>query len=188
MIYVGVPRSIASFAQKSGQAERNGLPSESIIIWPGRPNRQGWLRPNNPESMNREIQPFVNGSHYQRVVLDLVIDRRTKRLSYKDGEEQCGVYCRWGTTRSSVENSQKRSHESDVEDEQASKHARESSSIIARPKAPKGDSPATPPPTQQEEWSYARSEQQQWISKHVRIDQHWQETVEVQEIEGILDR
>ena len=107
------------------------------------------------------MRPFVDGSRCRRVVLDSVMDRRTERLSYKDGEERCGVCRRRGTTRSSVENGQKRGHESDVEDKQASKHARESSSIIARPKAPEGDSPATPPPTQREEWSYARSEQQQ---------------------------
>ena len=46
-----------------------------------------------------------------------------------------------------MENSQKRSHESDVKDKQASKHARESSSIIACSKALEGDSPATPLPT-----------------------------------------
>ena len=99
------------------------------------------------------------------------MDGQTERLSCEDGEERCGVCRRRGTTRSSVENGQKRGHESDVEDEQVSKHARGSSSIIACPKAPEGDSPATLPPTQWEEWSYARLEQQQWISKHVRIGQ-----------------
>ena len=161
VIHVDVPRSMASFAQESGRVGRNGLPSESIIMWPGRPNRQGWLRLDNLESIDREMRPFINGSRCRRVVLDSVMNGQTKRLSYKDGEERCGVCHRRGTTRSSVENGQKRSHESDVEDKQASKHARESSSIITRPKAPEGDSLATPPPTQREEWSYARSEQQQ---------------------------
>ena len=55
VIHVGVPRSMASFAQESGRAGRNRLPSESIIMWPGRPNRQGWLQPDNPESMDREM-------------------------------------------------------------------------------------------------------------------------------------
>ena len=41
VIHVGVPRSMASFAQESGRAGRDGLPSESIIMWPGRPDRQG---------------------------------------------------------------------------------------------------------------------------------------------------
>ena len=147
VIYIGVPRSIASFAQESSRAGRDRLPSESIIMWPERPDRQGWLQPDNPESIDREIQPFVNSSHCRRVVLDSVMNRQTERLSCEDREEWCGVYRRRGTTRSSVENSQKRGYESDVEDEQASKHAQESSSIIARLKALKGDSLATPSPT-----------------------------------------
>ena len=108
--------------------------------------------------MDREIWPFVDGSRCRRVVLDSVIDGRIERLLYKDGEERCGVCCRQGTTRSSVKNGQKCGHESDVEDEQVSKHARGSSSIIARPKALEGDSLATLPPTQREEWSYAQLE------------------------------
>ena len=75
VIHVDVPRSIASFAQKSGRVGRNGLPSESIIMWPGRPDRQGWLWPDNLESINREIWPFVDGSCCWRVVLDSVMDR-----------------------------------------------------------------------------------------------------------------
>ena len=74
VIHVGIPRSMASFAQESGRAGRNGLPSESIIMWPGRPDRQGWLWPDNSESINREIRPFVDGSRCRRVVLDLVMD------------------------------------------------------------------------------------------------------------------
>ena len=108
--------------------------------------------------MDREIRSFVDGSRCRRVVLDSVIDGWTERLLYEDGEEWCGVCRRRGTTRSSVENGQKRGYESDVENEQASKHVRESSSIIARSKAPEGDSLATPPSTQREEWLYARSE------------------------------
>ena len=89
----------------------------------------------------------MDGFYCRRVVLDLVMDRRTKRLSCEDKEERCGVY-RWrGIMRSSVENGQKRDHESDIEDEQVSKHVQESSSIIARPKAPKGDSLVTLSPT-----------------------------------------
>ena len=39
VIYVGVPRSMASFAQESSRVERDRLPSESIIMWPRRPDR-----------------------------------------------------------------------------------------------------------------------------------------------------
>ena len=94
VIHVGVPRSIASFAQESGRAGRDGLPSESIIMWPGRLDRQGWLWLDNLESMDCEMRLFVDGSRCRRVVLDSVIDGRTERLSCKNGEERCGVYCR----------------------------------------------------------------------------------------------
>ena len=57
-----------------------------------------------------------------------------------------------------MKNSQKRGHESDIKNKQVSKYIQGSSSIITCPKAPEGDSLATPLLTQREKWLYIQLE------------------------------
>jgi superfamily II DNA helicase RecQ len=92
VMHVGMVWRLKDYAQESGRAGRDGLPSEAIIIMPMRDGQpievapkieKGWI----------DIQEFVTGGTCRRVILDQVMDGRVDREQCEEGEEMCDM-CR----------------------------------------------------------------------------------------------
>jgi superfamily II DNA helicase RecQ len=104
VIHVGPIYQLRSFAQESGQAERDGVRSQSIIMMPeGLPESLQKARPRTisrvkgsrqTEAEKRmaemeKVQRFMSEARCRRVYLDQ--DVRSDRVGCEDGEEACDV-------------------------------------------------------------------------------------------------
>jgi superfamily II DNA helicase RecQ len=90
VIYIGVIWRLKDYAQESGRAGRDGQSSKAIIIMLMRDGRPIEVTPKNEKGWV-DIQEFISGAIYQRVILDQVIDGRINRERYKEGKETCDV-------------------------------------------------------------------------------------------------
>lgn len=98
VVHYGRLRKLKDYAQESGRAGRDGLPSEAIIVRRpakahpalGRADAPGAA----PGRMFPDMDEYVGGSFCRRKILDMVMDGRTDRTSCELGEEQCDVCVR----------------------------------------------------------------------------------------------
>jgi hypothetical protein len=91
VIHAGAPRKIRDYAQESGRAGRDRLPSESIIVCSGRrggqpPHRRGWT-----DIRAIDMPEFIAGDGCRRVIMDRIMDGRDDRQKCEEGEEMCDV-------------------------------------------------------------------------------------------------
>lgn len=91
VIHAGPPRKLRDYAQESGRAGRDGLPSEAIIVCS--PTQQSnpiksWIDP-----MTVDIPAFVGSEGCRRVIMDRIMDGRDDRVRCEEGEEMCDRCC-----------------------------------------------------------------------------------------------
>jgi RecQ family ATP-dependent DNA helicase len=90
VIHAGKPRMLRDYAQESGRAGRDGLPSEAIIVCSNKGKEAGQTRSwTNP--MTLDMPEFINGQVCRRVIMDRVMDGRDDRIKCEEGEEVCDV-------------------------------------------------------------------------------------------------
>jgi len=91
VIHAGPPRKLRDYAQESGRAGRDGLPSEAIIVCSSKqgPARdRSWI---SPKAI--DMPEFITSDGCRRVIMDRVIDGRDDRVRCEEGEEMCDVCC-----------------------------------------------------------------------------------------------
>ncbi|KAK4954095.1 hypothetical protein LTR28_006312 [Elasticomyces elasticus] len=121
VIHVGVPRQMRPFAQESGRAGRDGLPSESIVMRPGYTTSSGQWRACGEDTVEEAIRQFIDDAVCRRVTLDRVMDGRIDRIGCAAGEEACDI-CRPRVEEESftlVTPSSKRARTDEVEEDAA---------------------------------------------------------------------
>jgi superfamily II DNA/RNA helicase len=95
IIHVDWPRTILDYAQESGRAGRDGLPSEAIII--GQEGDGRACDDKQTEAEQQLVRLYVEGeestTRCRRRVLDAYLDGREGREGCEEGEERCDV-CR----------------------------------------------------------------------------------------------
>jgi superfamily II DNA helicase RecQ len=95
IIHMDWPWTILDYAQESGRAGRDGLPSEAIII--GQEGSQRAPEDKQSEAEQQLVQLYVAGNgtaaRCRRWVLDEYLDGREGRVGCEEGEEKCDV-CR----------------------------------------------------------------------------------------------
>jgi superfamily II DNA helicase RecQ len=91
VIHAGRPRKLRDYAQESGRAGRDGLPSESIIVCSskkGPAKTKSWIDP-----MAIDMPEFMSSEGCRRAIMDRVMDGRDNRVRCEEGEEVCDVCC-----------------------------------------------------------------------------------------------
>nr|GEZ17793.1 RecQ helicase L2 [Tanacetum cinerariifolium] len=96
IIHVGQPFTVLDYAQESGRAGRDGLPSEAVMMV--QEGEQRAAEDKQAEVEQQLVRAYVDGTDggatCRRVVLDGYLDRRERpRERCEDGEEKCDV-CR----------------------------------------------------------------------------------------------
>jgi superfamily II DNA helicase RecQ len=93
IIHIDWPFSVLDYAQESGRAGRDGLPSEAVMIVQDGDQRAAKDRQDEKEQAL--VQSYVGESgaaQCRRVVLDGYLDRReVERAGCEEGEERCDV-------------------------------------------------------------------------------------------------
>ncbi|KAF2008251.1 P-loop containing nucleoside triphosphate hydrolase protein, partial [Aaosphaeria arxii CBS 175.79] len=119
IIHVDWPFSMMDYAQESGRAGRDGLPSEAVVIaHAGDPWRAEDQQTQAEQAMVRSYVEGPNGlAQCRRVVLDGYLDRRgSERVRCEEGEEKCDV-CRGNVDH--VEENEDVSDASEADDQEA---------------------------------------------------------------------
>lgn len=99
IFHLGIPHKLQDFTQESGQARRDRLESQSVIVAsrPAESKRQGQQRglvPVQEQERLKEagVTEYIQGeAGYQRIYLDSVIDDHTDRLGCEEEEAQCNL-------------------------------------------------------------------------------------------------
>lgn len=95
VVHYGRLRQLKGYAQESGRAGRDGLPSEAIIVRRLTKAQQALACADAPGAAPGRVFPdmdeYVEGHFCRRKILDMVMDGRTDRASCEVGEERCDV-------------------------------------------------------------------------------------------------
>ena len=86
------------YAQESGQAGRDRLKSEAVIII-----RKSQFAEPGEAPADRLVDSFVKGQRCKRKILDRYLDGRKDRVGYDDVEVPCEVYRKKLQIRDSIE-------------------------------------------------------------------------------------
>lgn len=100
VIHAGTPRRLADYAQESGRAGRDGMPSEAVIVYAGR----GGAGPAHSHSRQKRgqaqaaipgpekaVEKYIEGQWCRRIVLDEIMDGYTTRTACEEGEAACDI-------------------------------------------------------------------------------------------------
>jgi RecQ family ATP-dependent DNA helicase len=118
IIHIDWPRTILDYAQESGRAGRDGLPSEAIIV--GQEGDERACDDKQTEAEQLLVQLYVEGkggvARCRRVVLDGYLDRReTERVGCEEEEEQCDICRGHEVETEEEESSENNSEEEEIE-------------------------------------------------------------------------
>jgi superfamily II DNA helicase RecQ len=90
VVHVGTIRKMRDYAQESGRAGRDGLPSKAIIMRGFRVDGRGRVRKMGfGQDVEEEVVEMISGGGCMRVVIDKAMDGNYGRLSCEEGEEKC---------------------------------------------------------------------------------------------------
>lgn len=92
MIHAGAPRKLRDYAQESGRAGRDRLPSKAIIVCSTCKGERGRCDSQHRfDPFMADIPEFMDGQSCPRVVIDRVMDGKDGRVRCEEGEEACDV-------------------------------------------------------------------------------------------------
>jgi superfamily II DNA helicase RecQ len=115
IVHIDWPFSVLDYAQESGRAGRDGLPSEAIMIV--QEGNERAAKDKQDEAEQALVRSYVGESgaaQCRRVVLDGYLDRReTERVECEEEEERCDV-CR-GDEETEEADSEDASSEEEIE-------------------------------------------------------------------------
>jgi len=89
VIHIGIIRLMRHYAQESGRAGRDGLPSEAIIMRGFKMSRKGPIPTKFSKDVEPEMKEFISGDGCMRKILDQAMDGRKDRTDCEEGEEKC---------------------------------------------------------------------------------------------------
>lgn len=89
VVHIGIIRKMRHYAQESGRAGRDGLPSEAIVMVGYKMTRRGPVQQKIAKDVEQEMRDFIYGRGCMRKIVDMAMDGRADRVHCEQDEEKC---------------------------------------------------------------------------------------------------